>query len=49
MDVRIADAGDMVSAGEVRSEERMVLCRLVCDVARARREDESCLVWILSG
>jgi hypothetical protein len=49
MEVRMADAGDMVSVGEVRSVERMLLCRLVCDVARARREEGGCLVWIRRG
>jgi hypothetical protein len=47
--VLIADAGDMVgvSVGEVRS----CVCRLkfVCEFARARREEDDCLVWTRKG
>jgi hypothetical protein len=47
--VLMADAGDIVgvSAGEVRS----CVCRLrfVCEVARARREEDDCLVWTRKG
>ena len=49
IDERIAEEGDIVSAGEVRSGDSIrVLERLVCEV-RASLEDDDCLVCIRRG
>ena len=45
IDVRMAEEGDIVSRGEARSgESTRLLERLVFEVARARRDDDECLV-----
>lgn len=47
MDERmLVEDGDMVSVGEAISEN---VCRLVCDAASARREDEMFLVCMRRG
>lgn len=43
-EVRIVEMGDMVSVGDAISGDRVELCRLVCDVANARREEEGCVL-----
>jgi len=41
---RMAETGDMVSVGDAMSEERVVLWRDVCEVARASLEELACLL-----
>lgn len=49
-ELRIAEVGDMVSVGEERSGESVLLWREVCEVASASREEEACLlVWMRRG